>query len=84
MRGIENLMMDFYDHPAFVHELLEALADFNIAQVNEALRYDIDCVYFGDDWGQQRGLLMGRPTDSSSGRRWPVCTGPSDRPASSS
>jgi len=60
LRGIENLMMDFYDHPAFVRELLEALADFNIAQVQEALRYDIDAVYFGDDWGQQHGLLMGR------------------------
>ena len=24
--------------------------------------YDIDAVYFGDDWGQQRGLLMGYRT----------------------
>jgi uroporphyrinogen decarboxylase len=23
------------------------------------LRYDIDAVYFGDDWGQQHGLIMG-------------------------
>ena len=55
-------MMDFYDNPAFVHELLDVLADFNIAQVSEALKYDIDAVYFGDDWGQQHGLLMGRGT----------------------
>ena len=61
LRGVENLLMDFYDHPAFVHDLLEALADFNIAQVHEAARHGIDAVYFGDDWGQQRGLLMGRP-----------------------
>ncbi len=27
--------------------------------VREALKYDIDAVYFGDDWGQQHGLLMG-------------------------
>jgi uroporphyrinogen decarboxylase len=60
LRGVENLMMDFLDHPAFVHDLLETLADFNIAQVQEAARYGIDAVYFGDDWGQQRGLLMGR------------------------
>ena len=60
MRGIENLMLDFYDHPAFVHELFDALVDFNLAQVREALRYDIDAVYFGDDWGQQHGLQMGR------------------------
>ncbi len=61
LRGMENLLMDFYDHPGFVHELFEAIADYNIAQVHEALRYDIDAVYFGDDWGQQHGLQMGRP-----------------------
>jgi uroporphyrinogen decarboxylase len=27
--------------------------------VNKALKYDIDAVYFGDDWGQQHGLQMG-------------------------
>jgi uroporphyrinogen decarboxylase len=59
MRGMEKLMMDFLDHPAFVHELLQRIADYNIAQINEALKYDIDAVYFGDDWGQQRGLQMG-------------------------
>ncbi len=59
MRGIENLLMDFHDEPEFVHELLNAIADYNIAQVHEAIRYDIDAVYFGDDWGAQHGLLMG-------------------------
>lgn len=61
LRGMENLMMDFMDHPDFVHELLSAIADYNIAQVKKAVTYDIDAVYFGDDWGQQQGLLMGYP-----------------------
>jgi uroporphyrinogen decarboxylase len=59
MRGMENLMMDFYDHPEFIDELFNAIADHNIAQVEKALEYDIDCVHFGDDWGQQQGLQMG-------------------------
>jgi uroporphyrinogen decarboxylase len=59
LRGLLDLMTDFYDHPAFVRELLNTIADYNLAQVREALRYDIDAVYFGDDWGQQRGLQMG-------------------------
>jgi uroporphyrinogen decarboxylase len=59
LRGMQNLLMDFYDHPDFVHGLLEAIADYNISQVQEALKYEIDAVYFGDDWGQQRGLQMG-------------------------
>lgn len=58
-RGMENLMMDFILHPDFVHTLMETIADYNIAQIKEALNYDIDAVYFGDDWGQQQGLLMG-------------------------
>ncbi len=59
MRGIENLLMDFYLNPDFVHELLDKICDYNIAQINEALKYDIDAIYFGDDWGQQKGLIMG-------------------------
>jgi len=59
MRGMTRLMTDFYDHPAFVRELLNAIADYNIAQVRKALEYDIDAIYFGDDWGMQRGLQMG-------------------------
>ncbi len=59
LRGMADLMMDFYDHPAFVRGLLHTIAEYNIAQVKVALTYDIDAVYFGDDWGQQRGLQMG-------------------------
>ena len=61
LRGLENLYMDILENPEFVHELLAAIADYNIAQVRKALEYDIDAVYFGDDWGQQKGLLMGYP-----------------------
>lgn len=63
LRGIENLLMDFVEHADFVHELFDAIVEYNIAQVREACKYDIDAVYFGDDWGQQSGLIMG-------GRLW--------------
>jgi uroporphyrinogen decarboxylase len=59
MRGMENLLVDFIENPAFVQELFRAIADYNIAQTEKALEYDIDAVYFGDDWGQQYGLQMG-------------------------
>jgi uroporphyrinogen decarboxylase len=61
LRGMTNLLMDFYDHPDFVHELFRNIADYNIAQVEKALEYDIDAVYFGDDWGMQERLIMGYP-----------------------
>ncbi len=59
LRGMQNLLMDFYDHPGFVRDLFETIADYNIVQVREAAKYEIDAVYFGDDWGQQHGLQMG-------------------------
>jgi uroporphyrinogen decarboxylase len=59
MRGMENLLMDFCLNPDFVHELMNAITDYNIAQIDKACSYDIDGVELGDDWGQQRGLIMG-------------------------
>lgn len=59
LRGIENLLMDFYMNPGFVHELLDAICDYNISVIDNALKFDIDAVHFGDDWGQQQGLIMG-------------------------
>ncbi len=59
LRGMENLMMDFLEQPQFVSDLLNAITDYNCAQVKKALEFDIDAVYFGDDWGQQHGLQMG-------------------------
>lgn len=59
MRGMENLLMDFIMNPEFVHELFTKIADYNIAQITKAMEYDIDAVYFGDDWGQQSGLIFG-------------------------
>jgi len=51
--------MDFFDNPGFVKELLRAISDYNIAQAKKAMEFDIDGIYFGDDWGQQHGLQMG-------------------------
>lgn len=59
LRGIEDLLMDFYINPDFADELLGKICDYNITQIEKALEYDIDAVYFGDDWGQQKGLIMG-------------------------
>ena len=59
LRGMENLMMDFIENPDFVKELFGVIADYNIAQIKQAITYDIDAVFLGDDWGQQSGLQMG-------------------------
>ena len=57
--GMENILMYMITDPDFVDELLGQIVDFNMKIINLYLDYDIDCVYFGDDWGQQSGLIMG-------------------------
>jgi uroporphyrinogen decarboxylase len=45
--------------PAFVNGLLDKILEFNLKIINMYLEYDVDCIHFGDDWGQQKGLIMG-------------------------
>lgn len=59
LRGMENIMMDFVLNPDFVDDLLTKITDFNLSLIEQVVSYDIDAIYFGDDWGQQSGLLMG-------------------------
>ena len=59
LRGIEGFLLDMVEHPSFAHELLDHICDFNTALIAQACRYPIDNVHFGDDWGSQRGLIMG-------------------------
>ena len=59
LRGMEALLMDFVLNPEFVHELMNAICEYNIIQIRHALDFDIDAVKLGDDWGQQNGLIMG-------------------------
>jgi uroporphyrinogen decarboxylase len=63
LRGMTDLMVDMMEAPEFVDELLDAITDYNCGVLEEVLRYDIDCVRLGDDWGQQHGLIFG-------GRLW--------------
>ena len=59
LRGMENLLMDFFLQEDFVEELFTKITDYNLVIIHEALRYDVDGFYFGDDYGQQNGLIMG-------------------------
>lgn len=58
LRGFENLLTDLLLEPDFVQELLRKITDRNLKIIDIALEYDIDGLYFGDDYGQQTGMLM--------------------------
>lgn len=59
LRGMENLLCDMIAEPEFTDELLDLITQRNLQILDIALQYDIDAMYFGDDWGQQKGLIMG-------------------------
>jgi uroporphyrinogen decarboxylase len=61
LRSMPGVLMDMIDAPSFVDELLERIVAYNNAVVDIVAGYDVDCIYFGDDWGQQKGLIMGYP-----------------------
>jgi len=60
LRSMENLLMDFFVNEEFVDNLFSKITDYNLSIITEALKYPVDGFYFGDDYGQQNGLIMGR------------------------
>ena len=59
LAGMENLLADMITNKPFVHEFLDRISEFNMRVVKNACEMDIDGMFFGDDWGQQTGLIMG-------------------------
>jgi uroporphyrinogen decarboxylase len=63
MRGFENFLMDVTESPAFVEESLERMMNLYLELVDITCQLPVDGILFGDDWGEQRGIILGP-------RRW--------------
>ncbi len=62
LAGMEKILISFVDNPSFVESLFDRLTDWLIGVIRKFGQYpEIDAIRFGDDWGQQRGLIMGLP-----------------------
>lgn len=60
MRGFEDLMIDMVEHPVFVHELLDGIAEIHVKAMDLIIdRLPVDAYFGGDDWCDQRGPMMG-------------------------
>jgi hypothetical protein len=58
LRGFENMLMDPYlDERAFCR-LRDRIVEYNLAIIDRWLERPVNAVFFSDDWGCQRGLLM--------------------------
>ena len=58
LRGMEDLLVDMIEDPAFVHGLLDVCLQFNLDMVSALAPYPVDAVILSDDYGQQRGPIM--------------------------
>ena len=59
LAGMETVLMGMVADPAFVNGLLDRVLEYNLAVIDHCCSFDIDGMQFGDDWGQQQGLIMG-------------------------
>jgi uroporphyrinogen decarboxylase len=60
LMGMENALISMLTSPDAMEDFFDRICDYFLRLVDVALEYDaLDAVYFGDDWGQQHGLIMG-------------------------
>lgn len=59
LRGHENGLMDTIAEPVFYEELVAGLFELYMMLLDEILTVPTDGVMFDDDWGDQRGIVLG-------------------------
>ena len=59
IRGFENTLMDTITDEDFYQELVEKITDIHVAMVRACADVPADAFFFGDDWGDQRGVIIG-------------------------
>lgn len=59
IRGFAEVMMDCMLEPDFYEELVDRVAKIYLGHVARLKDIPADAVLFGDDWGDQRGVILG-------------------------
>jgi uroporphyrinogen decarboxylase len=59
LRGFENVLIDSIQNPAFYEELLDRILEMQLALVDKLCEMPVDGIFLGDDWGDQRGVILG-------------------------
>jgi len=58
LRGFNNMLMDPYTDEVSFCRLRDRIVEYNLAIIDQWIQRGVDAVFFSDDWGCQRGLLM--------------------------
>lgn len=61
LRGFENALTDMLLHPNFYAALLDGILEIHLQIISRLLSLPVDGILLSDDWGEQRGVIMGPP-----------------------
>ena len=59
LRGFENTLADMVTDEDYYKEVIKRITDIYLSLINACEDVPADAYYFGDDWGDQRGLIFG-------------------------
>jgi uroporphyrinogen decarboxylase len=59
LRGMEKCLVDIIWNPSFSEKLFNRILEHHMELLETVIDYEFEGIYFGDDWGQQQGLIMG-------------------------
>ena len=59
LMGIEACMINFYEEPAYMHELIEYIVEFELRFAEQTIKHwKPDALFHHDDWGTQTSLFL--------------------------
>ena len=58
LRGLDRLLLDLHEQPDFVHELMAAICEYDLATLEGMAAYGPDGVFVSDDYGFQDRMMM--------------------------
>ena len=59
LRGFENALADCVEEEEFFEEVLDIITEFYISAIDFYKDFPADAIMFGEDWGDQRGVILG-------------------------
>jgi len=58
LRGLDTILIDVYEHPQFVHDVLDGILNFILGIIEQISSFQVDGIFLSDDYGHQSELLM--------------------------
>lgn len=58
LRGFNKFLIDLYENPSFVNELLDRLLKYRLEMGKRFVEIGVDCIQLGDDVGAQTGMIV--------------------------